>query len=211
MSWGETQDMGDCEECNYIKEEVMKKLLALLTLVLIIITLVACAKPQVVEESAESHEGMSWESVDEASKPTFESLPTGTSSEEASKAESSKVASSTSEWTPKPKNPATLSAKQERQIKKDWVSAYQHPSPHHTTDNVTIKEYLGTYNGGIVIIIEDNYHTFPAAEGFYNHSVTVWKNGDVKDYVFAHRQGWISEEDLKNIQYYLDEYLSCLN
>jgi|GEM_PF-7056484 hypothetical protein len=46
----------------------MKKLLTLLSLALIIITLVACTKPQVVEESAESHEGMSWESVEEVSK-----------------------------------------------------------------------------------------------------------------------------------------------
>ena len=129
-----------------------------------------------------------------------------------SRASTTTAGPTTTAYTPRPKNPPTLSETQKAKIKEDWISGYINPEPQHTADEVKIK-YYGTYNGYIALTITDNYYGYPAEvvdeniDGIIFHNLTgfgicIWDNGNTISLRSAYGQGLLSSRDLQDIEYY---------
>jgi hypothetical protein len=124
-----------------------------------------------------------------------------------------------SEWTPKPKAPATLSAELENQIKQDYLDnrraedlQFDERHPDATSDNVYIREYNGAYNGCVAIMISCyEYHALMPSEDIvagvrimYADSdyIKVWNDGIFYRLKPAYDQGLLTRDDIKNIVYH---------
>jgi len=114
-------------------------------------------------------------------------------------------------FTPQPKNPAVLSAEQEKRIKEDWVATWNQEWIKQEPE-VKLK-YYGSYNGCIVLVIKDNHNTYPtmvwdeniSGVVFFNlkgSGIQVWNNGSFLNLRSAYEQGLLTKEDLWNIEYY---------
>ena len=64
-----------------------------------------------------------------------------------------------SDFVPKPKNPESISKKNERLIKKAYLRD-ELKEPRLSTEKVHIYEYYGTYNGCIALRITDSYNRY---------------------------------------------------
>ena len=127
----------------------------------------------------------------------------------------------TTAFTPKPKTPAQLSAKQEAEIKQCWVSLYVDPELEHTVDAVEIT-YYGTYNGYVALIIKDNYwvhltaHSEEEIAGVLfeyptSNCIQLWKNGEFFEVAQVYKNGKITQTDVQNIAYYYSNRLGATN
>jgi hypothetical protein len=157
-------------------ENTMKKALALLLLfTMLVMTLCACggANPPAVSDASEelsSEEATSAEvSSEDSVSPIEESSGTsqiGTSSKEASKVETSKAANNTTEWTPRPKTPTTLSAERAKKIKEDYLAWQtkdsQYIKENYTAEDVDIQNYYGSYSGSELLKISFKDTNSPA-------------------------------------------------
>lgn len=124
-------------------------------------------------------------------------------------------------FTPKPKTPAQLSAKQEAEIKQCWVSLYVDPELEHTVDAVEIT-YYGIYNGYVALIIKDNYwghltaHSEEEIAGVLfeyptSNRIRLWKNGEFFEVAQVYKNGKITQTDVQNIAYYYSNRLGATN
>lgn len=107
---------------------------------------------------------------------------------------------------------AELSAEQERAIKNDFLNDLLNSFPDITTtiNDISITQYLGTYNGCIVLWIDFEEAIYPAIvyteiiEGVEfrytsGHSIDVWYNGVFYKLKSAHEKGLLNKADLEKI------------
>gem|GEM_PF-2210208 len=208
----------------------MKRIIFVVSLLLMAaMVFTACGssevQKQVSDMQAEAASSELVSSEKESSTEESADVASGSSVVASSKAGSSKVVSSevigdkgtsskqtSSQYVPRPKNPATLSAAQEKKIKEEWVSGYSNPEPQNTVDEVSIR-YYGAYNGYIALRMFDNYYLYPQQVvdlnigGVIFHdlsgsSVLLWHSGSFIYLGSAYEQGLITQTDLKDIEYY---------
>ena len=115
-------------------------------------------------------------------------------------------------FVPDPKNPAFLSASQEDQIKNAWINSFIDSEADKTDIEVKIL-YYGTYHDCVALIISDNYNCYPTSlwdenidgvifHNLYNDGILIWNKGEFLNLKKVYEQGFLSQRDLKNIEYY---------
>lgn len=150
-----------------------------------------------------------------------DSSKTDSSKTDSTKTDSSKTDSSaqvSSPYTPRPKDPETLSADTEEKIKADYVAWEKkiYKDSKAEVFNVIIDDYLGTYGGGEVIritladrayldwIVEENIAgytlSFPSSAPYFFHKGTEFYS--LND---AYAKGFLTKQDIQDIQWYLDD------
>lgn len=146
------------------------------------------------------------------SEPTSFAPPAQSPTKSASSTEAS------SAYTPRPKNPETLSADTEEKIKADYAKweNRKHWLSKIEAYNVMIDDYLGTYGGGEVVcitvteraylpvIVEENIAgytlRFPSSAPYYFHKGTKFYS--LED---AYAKGLLAKQDIQDIQWYLEK------
>ena len=111
------------------------------------------------------------------------------------------------------KDTVELSAEQEISIKNDYLKFYFGDNPNYpggyNIENVRIRNYYGTYNGGVVMII-DGYRGFAQAlrdeeiagitfKYSSSQGFEVWKNGNFYNLKSAYEKGILTKSDIETI------------
>ncbi|MCL2487508.1 MAG: hypothetical protein FWE80_02375 [Oscillospiraceae bacterium] len=121
---------------------------------------------------------------------------------------------------PRPKNPATLSAEREREIKEDYIAWQISSSPNAylhfqnlTLDDIYIEKYLGTYNDSVALFITAKGQGYQdvvsqgTLAGFLfkfgsSQRLYIHKNSMFVDLFEAYHSGLITEHDVGDIWWY---------
>lgn len=172
----------------------------------------APTEPTASSEQGSSAPAPSASSSQESSKPAASASSTQVSAESTSNPQTS------STYTPRPKDPETLSAEAEEKIKADYVAWEKkiYKDSKAEVFNVIIDDYLGTYGGGEVIritladrayldwIVEENIAgytlSFPSSAPYFFHKGTEFYS--LND---AYAKGFLTKQDIQDIQWYLDD------
>lgn len=133
--------------------------------------------------------------------------------------------SSATTYTPRPLHPAKLSGAQEQKIKEDYMAAakkrgagtiIEETLKTATLDYVSISQYCGTYHDCIVIFVgfqDDAYTAALSQEQVAGYTLTypsgrtldVYRKGQFVSVPEAYKQGWLTKEDIHDIQWYLSK------
>jgi len=159
--------------------------------------------------------------------PTIELVPTPTPSAVATpspiKTPTSPPTATPAAFVPSPLNPEVLSQATEIAIKQTWLQRLlADPSivsfqPAASTDDIEIIKYYGTYNGCVVVMLDDAFSGYTCALRkvviadvvlYYNDGNTLraWKDDHIFSLESAYDQGVLTKEDLKNIAHHLKGY-----
>ena len=208
-----------------------KNVIAFTLALFILVSLCACTNSKATGTKAESttskanvsEEVLSSESAQTGSTDTSSNQESSVTSsrKESSQTTSSNIAdntSSSSQYTPRPKNPEKLSADMEKKIKEDYVAWSKKIDKNSTVgvSDITIIKYLGTYsNGEALFIHEDNGNAypdmieqkniagydiwFPSGGSFFIH-----KNAEFFTLEKAYNEGLITKQDVRDIKWYLN-------
>jgi hypothetical protein len=98
----------------------------------------------------------------------------------------------------------SLSRESELRIKQDWVN---HHNDSFNIDDVQIYQYLGTYNGSVVIVINANPTQALSKWNFYESvfyiqsgfPIHVWNNGTFYEITTAYTESLLTKQDVENI------------
>ena len=126
-------------------------------------------------------------------------------------------------YTPRPLNPAKLSATQEQKIKEDYMAAakkrgagtiIEETLKTATLDYVSISQYCGTYHDCIVMFVgfkDDAYTDTMIQEKVAGYTLSypsgqtldVYRKGQFFSVSEAYKRGWLTKDDVRDIQWYL--------
>lgn len=123
-----------------------------------------------------------------------------------------------STYTPRPKDPETLSAEAEEKIKADYVAWEKkiYKDSKIEVSDVIIEDYYGTYNGGEVLGLSITIYAYPAVVkeeniAGYNiwfpsaQSVFFHKNTKFYSLEDAYARGLLTKQDIRDIKWYLND------